>query len=287
MKKKNLFAMFLITVGVAAITSSCTQTLSDVASTAALSNTAGDESQAAVISDNIDNEVDTYVTTAALNGSNAVIAATGEVEANGPTVTIDHPDSTNFPKVFTIDYGTTGIQGKRGNILKGKLIVVVSNNMWKAGSTKTVTFDGFSINDNSVTGSKVLTYNGLNSSAHPYWTIAVNDTINRGDTATVVWISNRTREWKNDNGTPYIKYDDFYSISGSSNGVNAKGKAYTILIEANKPLIIGGGWPFFVKGSQTVTSEDRTAVIDFGDGTPDRLATVTVNGKTKEITLKK
>ncbi|MDP4239023.1 MAG: hypothetical protein Q8904_06065 [Bacteroidota bacterium] len=287
MGKRNVLAMLVIAFGVANFTTSCSSDSASASATATtLTATASDESQAATISDNVDNEVDNYVTTSALNGSGAVKSLVGTTVLTGPTITIDKPDSTNFPKTFTIDYGTTGFIGQRGDTLKGKVIVVVSNKMWKATSTRTMTFNNFSINGNAVTGKKVLTYDGL-IGLHPTWTLSAKDTITRTDGSKVIWNSDRTRERINDNGTPLIYWDDNYSISGGSNGVNAKGVAFTSVIDANNPLLIEGKWPFFTKGTVTTTSGNKTVVIDYGDGTKDNKAIVTTNGVTKTITLRK
>lgn len=286
MKTSNFFGILLISFGVATVTNSCTQTETQAANATTLTSTATEETQAAIINDDVDNEVDNYVTWAASSGFKAKSAIVTEV-TSGPVITIDKPDSTNFPKTVTIDYGTSGITGKRGNVLTGKIAVIISNKMNIANSTKTITFDNFAVNGNVIKGSKIVTYKGLTSENQPYWTISVKDTVDRADGTTVTWNSERTRERIDNNGTPLIYWDDNYSIKGSSNGVNAKGKTYSVVIDAANPLIIGGGWPFFVKGSETITSETKTVIIDYGNGARDNIATATINGITKTFTLKK
>ena len=288
MKTRKLLPILGVVIGLAGFTTSCTKNDINTASTEAIAITAGDEAQAATLSDDITNEVDNYVNTSSFIGYlSAVRAVSAAEQATGPTITVDKKDSVNFPKTITIDYGTTGIIGKRGNILKGKIIVVVSNKMWIANSSRTITFVGFSINDNVISGSKTLTYKGLNADKNPYWTISVKDTMDRADKSTIIWNSERTRTRIDINNTPLIFWDDHYSIAGTSNGVNAKGIAYTMVIDTANPLIIGGLWPYFTKGTVTITTENKTAIIDYGNGTLDTKATVTVNGVTKEITLKK
>ena len=290
MKKCNLWAMLVIAFGVAGFTTSCSnESASAIASDASATTftaTASDESQAAIISDDVDNEVDNYVTVSAMNSYSAVKSLYQTADATGPIITINRPDSTNFPKVITIDYGTTGFVGKRGNILKGKVIVVVSDKMNEVGSSRTITFDNFSRNGNGVTGIKVCTYKGLTANVHPTWSISVKDTITLVDGTKVIWNAERVRERIGDDGTPLIYGDDVYSISGTSSGVNAKGVAYTSVIDANNPLIIGDGWPYFTKGTVTITSDVKTIVIDYGNGARDKTATATVNGVTKTFTMK-
>jgi len=287
MKRTNVLAMMVIAFGVMNFTTSCSSSSPSPDASAtltALTATASDETQSASISENVDNEVDNYVTTSAVNGYKAP-AFLGSELIMGPVITVDKPDSTNFPKTFTINYGTNFI-GLRGDTISGEIIVVVSNKMTIAGSSRTITFNNFSINGNAIYGTKIYTYNGL-TGIHPTWTSNVNDSIVREDGATLVWHSIRTRERVNNNGTPLVYWDDNYSISGGSTGVNAKGVAYTSVIDPNNPLLIGGGWPFFVQGTVTITTTSKTVVIDYGNGAKDRKATATVNGVTKTFTIKR
>ena len=58
-------------------------------------------------------------------------------------------------------------------------------------------------------------------------------------------------------------------------------------IDDNNPLIITGRYHYFVKGTVVITTENNSAVIDYGDGTKDNLATITINGVTKQFTMRK
>ena len=155
-----------------------------------------------------------------------------------------------------------------------------------ANSSRTFKFSNFYVNDNLTEGYKVITYKGLNTDSKLYCTISASDTITRTDGKQIVWNSERVRTRIDDNATPKIYWDDTYSITGSANGINAKGVAYTMVIQDSNPLIIGGGFPYFTKGTVIITTENKTVVVDYGDGTKDNKATLTVKGVTKDITLK-
>jgi hypothetical protein len=81
------------------------------------------------------------------------------------------------------------------------------------------------------------------------------------------------------------------SLTGNASGTTAKGKTYTAAI--TYPVIrdfggcnIGGKHPF-IQGRVEFTPEGKaTRYIDFGDGTCDLIATVTIKNKTFTITLK-
>jgi len=287
MNKKYFFAVLVIGLVLAGLLTSCTRE-GNVADAAEINATADDEALASSINDDITNETDEYVSAIELNGYVVEQSASGAQGTKGSVIiSVDKPDSVNFPKIVTIDFGTEGFIGSRGNTLKGKLIVTITNRMFIANSSRTISFDNFSINGNSISGTKSTTYNGLNAGFHPNWTIQVNDAITKADGTVVVWNSERTREHIDMNGTPLQFWDDLYSIKGSSSGINAKGKTYTMTIDANNPLIVGGGCAFIRQGKATITSESKTVVVDYGNGDCDNLATTTVDGSTREFKLSK
>ena len=285
MRKKNLFAMLIITFGVAAITSSCTQAVSDVASSAALTSTSTDEAQGASISDAVVNLADANVNTLAANGYTLPMAVKGIADLNYPIITVDKPDSLSFPKTVTIDYGTAGYITDSNDTLQGKIVITISNKLWKAGATKTIRLVDFYVNGNNDIGLKTITNNGLNAAKNPSMSVVASDTIIRVDKSTIIRNASRTRERISDNGTPKLFFDDEFSTTGSSAGMNAKGVAYTV--EITNPLISYNNFKFFVKGTVKTTTQNRTAVLDYGDGTKDNKATLTINDVTKNIILRK
>jgi hypothetical protein len=284
MKKQNLLSMLVIAAGFTFFGTSCTTTESNAATDAALTTTATDEAQAASLSDVVINVADANINTLAANGYSIPQDVKGTFDTSVMTITIDKPDSTNFPKIITIDYGTTGYIDSRNDTLKGKIIVTISGKLWKSGSTKTIRLVDFYVNDNNIKGVKVITDNGLNAANDPSMTEDVSDTIIRVDKSTIIRNSTRTRVRIDDNGTPKIFWDDKFSITGSTSGINAKGVAYTVAI--TNPLIIYNNYKFFVQGTITITTQSRSAILDYGDGTKDNKATLTINGVTKNIKLK-
>jgi len=295
MKKVNLLALLAISFSLNSFVA-CTSTEEFTGTDASISTTALDESQASSVNDQIISVADDYANAFEANGFQpSTIQKVSAVSlADTVIVTVDRPGVTGFPKKMCVDFGTAGYTDKRGNVLKGKLYITISNRMTIAGSTRTYQFSNFFVNDNSVKGGKVITYLGLKGSSdsvssvgYPSWSIVAKDTIVRVDGSVVTWNSNRKRTRINNNSTPFTYWDDTYEITGSSNGVNAKGVAYSMEIDATKPLIVIGGWKYFVSGAVLITTEKRTALLDYGTGEKDAIATMTINGVTKEVNLKK
>lgn len=287
MKKVNALALIAISFSLINFVS-CKNSDEFTGTDASIAETASDEAQVSSVSDQIISTADEYVNASDLTGFQQVSASQkiSGTTATDPVVTIDKTGLTYFPKKISIDFGTTGFTDKHGNVLKGKLNITITNRMTISGSTRTFEFVNFYVNDNSVKGSKSVTFNG-EVDGNRSWSIVAKDTITRVDGTVVTWNSSRTRTRTSDNGTPYIYWDDTYTIAGNSNGTNAKGVAYSMVIDDAKPLTIVGGWKYFVSGALTISTEKRTALLDYGNGTKDAIATVTINGVTKQITLRK
>jgi hypothetical protein len=277
MKTKNFWAIAALTVGLVTTFSACT---SDDLSDASLTATVQDEAQISSISDEVITDADEYVNANLMSVANAPASEMQKlIGPKGATVTVVN-EGNPFPKVITIDYGTEGITGKRGNVFRGKIIVRVTNRMDVTGSSRNYSFDNFSVNENKVKGWKTVTYIGANPTKK--WTVAVSDTIVKAsDSRIIISNSTRIRTRISDNDTPNLYYDDKYSIEGSATGINAKGVTYTMTI--TKALVTDGVWPVFVEGTMLLETEKRSVVTDYGDGTRDMKATVTVNGVTKTI----
>jgi hypothetical protein len=151
------------------------------------------------------------------------------------------------------------------------------------GTVITTTPDGYYVNDKHVEGTKTVTNNGNNVSGHLTWSVVVSNgkiTWPNGDVATRS--STRTREMVGGQSTVNI-WDDAYDITGSASGINRHSKAFTATI--GTPLHTEMTCGYIMSGTITHVTTNRTAVIDFGNGTCDNVATVSCNGHTKTINL--
>ena len=296
MKRVNLLAILAISFSLTSFVACTLTPEQSVGTDEALSVTAQDEAQSANLSDIAVATTDEYVNSFDAAGFQTVSPAQNvngiaAIDSGKVVITVDKTGITVFPKKICVDFGT-GVVDKRGNTLKGKIYVTISNRMGVTGSTRKLEYFQFFINDNQLKGSKTVTYLGSNRQVTdnvvtetPSWSISVKDTIVRTDGTKLIWNSERVRTRISNNATPLLYWDDVYSITGTANGVNAKGTAYTV--EITKPLILKGGWKFFVEGTVLTTSDKRTAVLDYGNGDKDAKATLTINGVTKDINLRK
>jgi hypothetical protein len=204
-------------------------------------------------------------------------------------------DSAN--KTVTVEFGKNA-DGTYSNCLcndgrnrRGKLIVTYTGGHYKdSGSVKTISFVDFYRNDNHLEGTRVVTNLGRNASGHYHWSVVEsNMKITRVDGKFHTWISTRDREMLAGYDT-YVWSDDEYQLTGSASGVNQNNISYTA--EITTPLHRLMSCKYIDKGVIEFSNDKgATRVIDYGDGSCDATATVTVTGKrgntvTKTITLK-
>jgi hypothetical protein len=281
MKKKKLFTTLLIICTLLLSFFSCKNDENVTASSASLTATAGDEAQASTINDQVLNEVDTYVSTSAQTVKSALATTatrTPSIIRGSQTIT-----PTGVVQKITIDFGTTGFEGKHKNVLKGKIIVDIDLRLLVMGSSRTITYENFTINGISVTGSNKITFGGPTTDKHLFWIITGENVITLADGKTITWKAERRLEFT---GGLTNFWGESYVLTGSASGVNAEGKAYSITINASNPLIGSTLYPYITKGSVTITIGQSTGVIDYGDGTQDNKATLTYSGVTYDFTIK-
>ncbi|MFL5763996.1 MAG: hypothetical protein ACJ77K_08655 [Bacteroidia bacterium] len=193
-------------------------------------------------------------------------------------------DTSVTPHILTIDFGTTNCTCADGRARRGKINVSYSGHYRDSASTHTITFTNYYVNDNQVLGSKTVTNMGHNSAGHSYYNISVNgQIIKAGGGGTINWTSTRVREWIVGESTlPWA--DDVYLITGSASGTNAAGNSFTVNITSalRKEL----GCRHITSGKLELTPSGKpTRYVDFGPGTCDDQATVTINGNVYNITL--
>jgi len=208
----------------------------------------------------------------------------GETTSSCPAVTVD-PVGPNFPKTITIDFGEIGCEGPEGNVRTGKIIIFISGRHRTDGSVKSVSFENFTVNGFKVEGTKTITNMGRRDNGNIYWKIQVEGAqITSPEGLTFQWESVREREWVTGENPPLPFINHVYEITGNTNGVNRFQKEFSVTVQT--PLVVKMNCRFIVQGSVLIQIAGRPdAILDYGDGTCDNIATITVNGETKRIRL--
>jgi hypothetical protein len=199
-----------------------------------------------------------------------------------PVVTLASPKGT-WPNTITLDYSDAGCT-KDGRVFKGKIVIYQTNKMSVTGASRTFTFVNFSIDGAAISGSRSLTNNGLNASGQPSFTRTGNETIAYPDGTTATHNATHTLTMVEGFGTA-IWADDVWNITGTGSGTNRKGATYTV--DITKPLVKSAVCPWIKAGTVTITVDGATRTLDYGDGTCDKDATLTLpNGTVKQVKIK-
>lgn len=208
----------------------------------------------------------------------------GEDEISCKTISVDPPERGVFPKTITIDFGE-GCELREGVIKKGQIIIEMSAQYNADSWEKTVRFKDYWVNDKLIEGGKNISFVKEGRNGKPTWKIKSRMKISKDD-AHIQRNTERTRIQTEGFRTPGKKMDDHFLLAGSSQGINRQGNAFKRSIV--KPLHTSRDCKWIKKGSVKIEIRGKSeAILDYGDGMCDNKATVTIDGETKEITLKR
>lgn len=208
-----------------------------------------------------------------------------------PTVIVTRPNApAPFPVRIVLDFGT-GCVARDGHYRKGKIIHVYTNRLIIPNAVAETAFENFYFDSTKVEGTMRIK-NTTEMTTGPRFQINVNNgKLTRPNGNFISWNSEKVRTQIEGVLTP-LPMDDAFKITGGARG---QVKRDTTLVGWNativEPLLRRNNCRWIVKGSvRTVRENTNTGtryvgLIDYGTGTCDNTATVTINGVTYTITL--
>jgi hypothetical protein len=197
------------------------------------------------------------------------------------TVTVELTAST-WTRTVVFDNCTL----PNGNVLDGTIIVSGSLNFDTPLHIISYTFVDFHHNNLLIEGNRTVV-RSMESTAtldtvHPVANMSIDMTVTFPNGNVYNRVGNRVRELIEGFGTPMIWADNVFSISGSwTTTFPASTQTSTI----TTPLRVRANCPNIVRGVVEIVRNDNTAILDYGNGECDNLATLTINGTTTTITL--
>jgi hypothetical protein len=186
--------------------------------------------------------------------------------------------SGSFPaKSIKIDFGT-GCTSPSGVVRKGIINIVLTDSVRKSGSIATTTFDNYYVNGFKKEGTIIRTNTTVANSN----TRSFNRTVNNGkitSPAGKVWTHSSNINITQTAGvsTPCDLTDDVYTLAGTRTATNANGKTRTSTTQT--PLQKKMSCANIDQGILQVQGPSHTALIDFGSGSCDNLATISIDGR--------
>ena len=235
------------------------------------------------VADNLSEDANDVLTETSVQNNFAGGRTLSPVESNNilgcATVTVT--PLQGFPKNIVIDF-STGCTSANGVFRKGKINVTVSDSLRRSGSTAVMTFDNYYVSTYKVEGT--LTWTNTSTGATKSWQRKwENGKIIAADGK--YWLHSGIKNVVQTAGvgTPNNLLDDVFTITGSHTVTNAAGKTRTAtVIEALEKKTICDN---IDKGKVRIEGPNHYAVVDFGDGTCDRIATISIDGKLERTIL--
>ncbi len=279
MKTKNIVLGLMIISGSIFYTQSCTKDDEGTISATDLS-LAQDEIYADAMFEEVDNLVTSEIITLDGNGYTASTLKSFTEDVCF-TVTVDHPDSTHFPKVVKMDFDDGCSVVFNGDTItrKGQIIVTITDRWFKPGSKHIVTFKNFSMNGVKIEGTRTTTNLGLNEQNHLELGIELqNGKIVFNDTAFITREASHVREIIR----KFNPRNDTILVTGTANGINVLGEVYTREITDALVLVHceGYNWRWIISGGQIEISNSvrGNTTIDFNGSGCDGEVIVNKNG---------
>ena len=191
----------------------------------------------------------------------------------------------------TIDFGTQGCELPNGNVLKGKIIVSFSKNFITSIKTISYTLEGFYHNGKLIEGNKTITQEmkstALLATVHPVTSHLIDVKVTFPDRKVYTRTGTNVKEMIDGFTTRDVWDDNVYKVTGGNTTTFPNGNIYTSTITTPLQITMSCKIPFPVSGIVKITKNDVEATLDYGNGDCDNLATMTTDGVSKEIQLKR
>lgn len=189
------------------------------------------------------------------------------------TVTVT--PQNGFPKTIVVDFGN-GCTSADGVTRKGKINITLSDYLHNPGSNAVMTFEnyytaGYNV-EGTITWTNTSTPNGFS------WTRQVTNGKLSSPLDGYYWLHEGTKYVVQTAGsnTPLNLLDDVYSITGNHTVTNPAGKTRTATITEAlvKPVTCHN----VTQGKVKIQGPNHFAIVDYGAGTCDREATISIDG---------
>lgn len=204
-------------------------------------------------------------------------STTGKTSETAPgicaAITVTTPDGGQYPKVFMVDFGTTGCKDENNITRKGKLKITLSGPITTTESKMTIERVDYSLNNLKLEGTIEYT-NTTTVATVPQWTRKVTNG-KLTDLQGSVYTNSGTYTTKQTAGidTPFVLADNVYEITEGTHTVTGGGTSITMTVK--ETLIKKYSCLFISKGQLKIQGGILNGVIDYGNNECDSFYTYT------------
>lgn len=194
-------------------------------------------------------------------------SSTGKTAENTPgicgTITIENSNQNSYPKVFTIDYGTSGCASNQ-ILKKGKLKITLSGPVITTGSKMTIERIDYSINNLKLEGTIEYTNTTTVPTVPQFSRKVINGKLT--DLTGRVYLNSGLVTVKQTAGvdTPFVLEDNVYEMSEGTHTITTdKGGSLTLTVQ--ETLIKKYSCEFISKGKLKISGGSLNGIIDYGN----------------------
>jgi hypothetical protein len=214
---------------------------------------------------------------------------------NCATVTVV-PRSNGNPGTVTVDFGN-GCTGQDQRVRKGKIIWTFTDRLMKPGAVIVTTFQNYAVKNKNATQFVSID----NSSTKTTTNTSASEPLATG--AIVTFSRSLNMKFINEDGSVFTRqgtrnlewqlvelgnrWDNIYTLKAGSQitGVDRVGRNYTKtaitdVVRKAECALLGYFKP--VSGQVKIENDNKTKIVDFGNGTCDGEITVTINGRVRK-----
>lgn len=235
------------------------------------------------ISDNLNSDAEYVLTEAGIDknfsgNTPATITSTLNV-LSCATVTVT--PLQGFPKNISIDFGT-GCTSTNGVTRSGKIYVTLSDSLRKSGSVAVMTFVDYYVSGFKKEGT--ITWTNTSQGSIKSW----QRTCENGKITAPggrYWLHVGTQDVIQTQGssTPFNLLDDVFSVTGSHTVTNMAGNSrVSTITEALEKKV---SCEDIDMGKIKIEGPNHFATLDFGDGSCDKIATISIDGNAARTIL--
>ena len=174
-----------------------------------------------------------------------------------------------FPKTILITFIGYKSDGVNYN---GTIIANLSDKFRNTGSTMSVSFQNFSINNDSIKGQNIIKNTGPNSLGNLVYNVQVNNgLIYISKSNQITYSAVKTYTWLQGDTSLTIT-DDVWQVSETGNGVNIDKEAFSFSSTTPLTIMMSCEW-MIVSGVINITPASRDAlIINYGNGVCENFA---------------
>jgi hypothetical protein len=200
--------------------------------------------------------------------------------------TFDNSVPGEYPKTLTVDFGE-GCTSADGISRSGIVTFLFSGPIVSPGTTVGVTFTNYKVAGYGIQGQYSITNNSSDQVGISINTQVTNGIITYPNTINYHYSHNKTYIQTAGASTPFDISDDVWAVSGTSSFTSSEGNTLVFTANPLAPLEKKVSCSNISKGIVAFTyNQTLNGSIDFGDGTCDKIAWVTIGNQHAMINLR-